>query len=318
MGHTADYFVIDAHCDALYKLETDTTEGSLKARPQGHVDIKRLQEGRVAAQFFALYGGEPNRLLLAQASALKQIKILYRELKANPELVLACCRDDVETAYTKGKIAAVVSLEGGEPLVDDPGLLEVFYRLGVRILGLTWNDRNLLASGVGDSESGSGLTTLGREAVAIAHELGMLLDVSHLSERSFWDVMALAKGPVIASHSSAYALCPHPRNLTDDQAKELARTGGVIGVNFHSPFLCKQGVADLTDVVRHIDYLVQLVGPEHVGIGSDFDGIPICPMGLEGPHRFPDLAMALEEIGYPHQAVQNIMGANFLNVLPRV
>ena len=316
MNHVSDYFVIDGHCDVLYQLEQDEGQRSLRERPEGQVDLKRLQEGQVAAQFFALYGGEPNRLMLAQSSALKQIKLLYRELKTNPELVLAGSREDVLKARNEGKIAAVLSLEGGEPLGDDPGLLEIFYRLGVRALGLTWHERNLLASGVGDRESGGGLTALGRMAVRIAQELKILLDVSHLSERSFWDLIDLAQGPIIASHSSAYALCSHPRNLTDDQARALAQTGGVIGVNFNSPFLRSQGWAELADVVNHIDYLVQLVGPEHVGIGSDFDGIPAGPRGLEGPHRFPDLALAFKERGYEDKDISNIMGANFLRVLP--
>ncbi|NLG85914.1 MAG: membrane dipeptidase [Firmicutes bacterium] len=311
------YFVIDGHCDVLYQLEQEGGKGSLSERLQGQVDLKRLREGGVVAQFFALYGGEPNRLLLAQSSALKQIKLLYRELKVNPDLVLAYSRDDVIRARDEGKIAVVLSMEGGEALGDDPGLLEVFYQLGVRAIGLTWNDRNLLASGVGDTDSGSGLTSRGRETVKIAQELGMLLDVSHLSQRSFWDLMDLAEGPIIASHSSAYALCAHPRNLSDEQAQKLAQTGGVIGVNFHSPFLREQGQAELTDVVNHIDYLAQLVGPEHVGIGSDFDGIPVGPQGLEDPHCFPALAQALKERGYSNQEIQNIMGANFLRILPK-
>ena len=311
-----DYFVIDAHCDALYQLEQDPDGGSLKNRPQGQVDIRRLQAGKVAAQFFALYGGKPNRLLLAQTSALKQIKIFYQQLKINPELVLALSQEDIKKAQAKGKVAAILSLEGGEPLMDDPGLLEVFYRLGVRVLGLTWNERNLLASGIADNDSGSGLTALGCEAVEIAQELGVLLDVSHLSTKSFWDLIDRARKPLLASHSSAFALCPHPRNLTDCQARAVAETGGVIGVNFHSAFLRPRGRAKLNDVVNHIDYLVQLLGPAHVGLGSDFDGIPVGPEGLEGPHQFPRLAQALQERGYKEQDIKAIMGLNFLRVFP--
>ncbi|NMA55542.1 MAG: membrane dipeptidase [Firmicutes bacterium] len=312
-----DYFVIDAHCDLLYQLE-QCGAGSLWVRPQGQVDIKRWQTGKVAAQFLALYGGEPNRLLLAQASALKQIKILYRQIKINPELVLARGQEDIVAARAQGKIAVVLSLEGGEALGDDPGLLEVFYQLGVRAIGLTWNERNLLASGIADNDSGSGLTALGCQAVKIAQELGMLLDVSHLSTKSFWDLLHLARGPVIASHSSAFALCPHPRNLTDEQARALAQTGGVIGVNFHTPFLCRAERAQLEDVVDHIDYLVQLVGPEHVGLGSDFDGIPVPPQGLEGPHHFPALARALKKRGYGQKEIKAIMGLNFFRVIPQL
>ena len=313
MEQTTNYFVIDGHCDALYQLEQEAGQGSLKQRPQGQVDIKRLQEAKWLS--FCSYGGSPTGYL-AQSSALKQIKLLYRELRVNPELMLAFNQADVIKAQQEGKIAVILSLEGGEALGDDPGLLEVFYRLGVRSLGLTWNQRNLLASGVDDDDSGGGLTALGGEAVKVAQNLGILLDVSHLSARSFWDLIDHARGPVIASHSSAFALCPHPRNLTDQQARAVAQTGGVIGVNFHSPFLCKQGGAKLIDVVNHIDYLVQLVGPEHVGLGSDFDGIPAGPQGLEGPHRFPDLARALTERGYKDQEVRAIMGLNFLRVLP--
>ncbi|MGI6603500.1 MAG: dipeptidase [bacterium] len=304
------YMVIDAHCDVLYQLETKG--GSLKERPQGQLDLYRLKAGGVGAQFFALYTGSPHRALRALPSVLTQIKLFYRELAANDDLVLATRAEDIRSAADMGKVAAVLSLEGGEPLGDDPGLLEVFYRLGVRALGLTWNDRNLLASGVADGDYG--LSPLGREVVAEAQRLGVLLDVSHLNVRSFWDVLELASSPVIASHSCAHALCPHPRNLTDTQVRALAESSGVIGVNFHGPFLCPEGKATLEDVVRHIDYLVDLVGPEHVGLGSDFDGIPVPPVGLEGPEHFPALASALEKRGYDRASITQIMGENFLRV----
>ena len=307
------FLVVDGHCDVLHQLEKDG--GNLKERPAGQVDLKRLKEGGVAGQFFALYTGAPQRALRALPSVLTQIKLFYRELAAGQDLVLAGSAADVRRAAQEGKVAAILSLEGGEPLGDDPGLLEVFYRLGVRAVGLTWNERNLLAGGVAD-DSGSGLTALGREAVKLAGRLGMLVDVSHLNARSFWDVLEAAAGPVFASHSSVHARRPHPRNLTDTQARALAARGGVIGVNFHAPFLCLEGPATLEDVVHHIDYLVELVGPEHVGLGSDFDGIPAPPQGLEGPHRFPALAAALKERGYSDAAIAQIMGENLLRLLP--
>ncbi|MDK2784509.1 MAG: rane dipeptidase [Bacillota bacterium] len=304
--------VIDGHSDVLYQLAQ--SGGRLNERPEGQVDLARLKAGGVVAQFFALYTGAPQRALRALPDVLGQIKLFYRELEEESDLLLALSAQDVRRAQEEGKVAAVLSLEGGEPLGDDPGLLEVFYRLGVRAVGLTWNERNLLAGGVAD-DSGGGLTALGREAVKIAGRLGMLVDVSHLNVRSFWDVLEAAEGPVFASHSSAHALCPHPRNLTDTQAKALAQRGGVIGVNFHAAFLRAEGPAGLEDVVRHIDYLVDLVGPEHVGLGSDFDGIPAPPKGLEGPHRFPALAAALKERGYADEAIAQIMGQNLLRLL---
>lgn len=308
------FLVVDGHCDVLYQLEKEG--GGLKERPAGQVDLKRLKEGGVGGQFFALYTGAPQRALRALPNVLTQLKLFYHELAANADLVLATSAADVRRAAAEGKVAAILSLEGGEPLGDDPGLLEVFYRLGVRAIGLTWHERNLLASGVWDESSGNGLSALGREVVEIAGRLGVLVDVSHLSTKSFWDVLEAATGPVFASHSSAQALCPHPRNLTDTQAKALAARGGVIGVNFHAPFLRREGAATLDDVVRHIDYLVELVGPEHVGLGSDFDGIPTPPQGLEGPHRFPALAAALAERGYSNAVIARIMSENLLRLLP--
>lgn len=302
--------VVDAHCDTLLDVACGRRRLDLRSST-GHIDLPRLRAGGVDVQVFALFTEPQYKPERALARTLQLLDAAY-------ETGLRPCHSFAELAsrLDQGELAAVLALEGGEAIGTDLARLRCLTRLGVRLLGLVWNQRNAIGDGVGEARGGAGLTEFGRAVVRECDRLGVIVDVSHLNERGFWDVLAEGSRPVVASHSDARALCDHPRNLTDAQLRALAANGGVIGINFHSPFLRADGErAGLTDVVRHIDHVCGLVGPGHVGLGSDFDGIPQAPMGLEDAARLPALTEALLAHGYTEPDILAILGGNFLRVL---
>lgn len=310
-------FVVDAHCDTVLRL----VKGASLAgpEPQGHVDLPRLAAGGVDLQIFALWVDARERRGGFTVRCLELLEAVQREVAAHPDrLQLIRSRHDLSAARESGRIGVLLSIEGGEALEGSLAALRAFFRLGVRALGLTWNGRNELADGCGDADSGGGLTAFGRQVVEEMNRLGMVVDVSHLAERGFWDVLAISRHPIIASHSNARAVCDHRRNLTDAQIRALAEHGGVMGMNFFPEFLRSDGPATLEDVVRHIDHIVDLVGPDHVGLGSDFDGIDGTPIGLEDVSRLPALTEALLARGYDEASVEKILGGNFLRVFQTV
>ncbi len=311
-----DAVVLDAHCDTLYAIMEGQRE-DLGPSDIGHVDVPRLRAGGVDVQFFACWipsEYKPDRGLKA---ALKLLDIAHLELERREDILLILSRADVDRARAEGKVGVLLSIEGGEAVEDDLAYLRTLYRLGVRSICLTWNQRNLLADGVAEAETGGGLTNLGREVVREMNRLGMIVDVSHLSEAGFWDVLEVSSHPVIASHSNARAVCPHPRNLSDDQIRALAQAGGVMGMNFSRLFVDPKRHT-LERVLDHIDHVVELVGPEHVGLGSDFDGIDETPEGLEDVSRMGNITAGLLARGYDEESVRLILGGNFLRVMERV
>ena len=197
-------------------------------------------------------------------------------------------------------------------------MLDIIYQLGVRALGLTWNQRNALADGVGEEGTQSRLTNFGQEVVLRMNELGMLIDVSHLNEPGFWHVLDLSRDPIVATHSCAKALCNHPRNLTDQQLRALAKHKGVVGVNFYPRFLRETGPATREDVVRHICHIAEVAGVETVGLGSDFDGITEVPKGLEHVGDYSYLIDDLTKVGFSTKEVEQISGRNFMRLLSNV
>lgn len=246
---------------------------------------------------------------------LELVKACHRLIEANPDyLLLFRTYSDVCKALDTGRTALLLSVEGGEILGGSLAMLSTLHGLGVRSIGLTWNQANDIAGGV--KEPG-GLSKFGEEVITEMNRLGMLVDVSHLSDPAFWDVMRVTQTPVIASHSCCRAVHNNPRNLTDDQIKELAAGGGVIGINFYANFLTG-GEAKLQDVIRHVEHVCSLVGPDYVGVGSDFDGCDLLPAGLEDTVRLPELAKALLAQGYSGENVEKIMGGNFFRVLNQV
>lgn len=306
--------VFDAHADTI---AIDVVEGRRHLTDTGrggHVDLARLSAGGVTVQVFTLFVPPAVPTPYNALRALAILDALYEEVRMAPDAFVWVRRaSDIDEAFRLRKVGIVVTLEGCEVLAGQLSMLRTFYRLGVRAAGLTWNVRNELADGVGEAR-GAGLTAFGREVVAEMNRLGMVVDVSHLSEAGFWEVLELSAHPVIASHSNARALCDHVRNLTDDQIRALARKGGVMGINFFPGFLRQEGAARLDDVLRHIDYVVELAGPDHVGLGSDYDGISKVPEGLEDPSRLPALTEALARRGYDDETIRKILGENFARV----
>ena len=313
--------VIDAHCDTLQRvLKKEGTLG--EGIPKGHVDLERMRTGGVNIQVFACWTPVPYQRHGATGYALRLIETFYRQVDQFPEALFPILRaSDLDRVTPSGPIGGVLSLEGAEPLDGYIEALDAFHRLGVRWLGLTWNFRNAVADGVADGESGGGLTPFGEEVVRRCQELGIVVDVSHLSDAGVEHVLRLATGPIVASHSNARALRKHRRNLTDDQARAIAATGGVIGVTFVPSFLADDpSQASLDHVLDHIEHFAEVVGVNHVGIGSDFDGIGDTPppRGLEDVSRYGNLRRGLAGRGFTQADIAAIMGGNWLRVLQQV
>jgi len=313
----AKALVVDTHCDTI--LAAVRGERKLGERSdKGHIDFPRLLEGGVGAQFFAVYiepAYKPDR---GFTRCVEVLDVLYREVEANPQLAeIALSAADIRRIAASGKVAVVIAVEGGEAIGHNIANLRILHRLGVRSLGLVWNQRNLIADGIGERRTGGGLTSFGVEVVGEMNRLGVVVDVSHLSDPGFWHVAETCKGPFIASHSNARAVCDHPRNLTDDQIRALAKAGGVMGLNFAPPFVSPSG-ADVDRLLDHLDHIVGLVGPDHVGLGSDFDGIGSTPEGLEDARAMPSITRGLVARGYGEADIVKFLGANHMRVLEQV
>ncbi|OPX86689.1 MAG: Membrane dipeptidase (Peptidase family M19) [Pelotomaculum sp. PtaB.Bin104] len=312
----SESIILDAHCDTLTAMPD---QGRSLAGPseRGQLDLPRLQAGGVNIQFFAAFI-DPRFKFTAAHRALEIIDLFYRETEENKNFMLPVKSVlDMEQALSSGKIAAFLAIEGGEALEGSLGILRLMHKLGVRSITLTWNGRNELGDGVGEEQTGGGLTQFGQSAVLEMNGLGMLVDVSHLSEKGFWDVINISRQPVIASHSNCQALCGHPRNLTDRQIKALSNQGGVMGITFVPDFLGdrRNGV---TDVINHIEHALAIGGPDCVGIGSDFDGTEELPPGLGDCSRLPLITSALLERGHSEEVIKKVLGGNFIRVIKQV
>ena len=312
--------IFDGHCDTL--LEVLDGKRRLNERStEGHIDLPRLREGGVTAQVFAIFIEDKYLPAKAARQTLRLLDVLYNELAANTDsLVLATMAEDIERAKQTGKVAAVVGIEGAESLEGELGLLRIFHRLGVRLLTIAWSRRNEAADGIQEARTGGGLTNFGLKLVEECNRLGIMVDISHLAPAGVRDVLETSSKPVIASHSNAYALCPHPRNLTDQQLTALAENGGVVGVTFVPSFIAEdRKEASLEKLLDHIDHIVRVAGIDHVGLGSDFDGFsPPPPAGLEDVTRLPGITAGLLSRGYSADEVRKILGGNFLRVFRQV
>jgi membrane dipeptidase len=284
----------------------------------GHIDLPRLREGGVDCQIFAISSVRARTRPYALRTAMEMIDLFYRECAAHPDVISpVTTHGGIVKAASEGKVAAMLSIEGADIIEGKVGMLRVFHRLGVRMVGLVHHLRNELADGVADGRTGGGLSKLGVEAVEELDRLGMLIDISHLSDAGFWDLLDVAKGPVMASHSNARAICDHPRNMTDDMIRTMADRGGVMGMNF-APGFVHPTSPTVKSVVDHIDYIVGLVGPDHVGLGSDFDGIPYTPEGLEDVTKMPNITAELVGRDYSEEDVKKILGLNHLRLMKEV
>lgn len=313
--------IFDTHCDALLKLQiakrNTLFDGEMLDYRQSNeleTNFERLKAGGVKVQFFAIFIHPEFPSDEKWQHALEQIDLFYSEiLGKNPLMKHIKDWKDIDQ-LKPDEIGAVLTLEGADAFGNDLTKLRHLYRLGVLSIGLTWNNANLCADGVGDPR-GAGLTVLGKEVVRLNNEHHVFTDVSHLSIKGFWDVMDLAKYP-IASHSNARALCDHPRNLDDEQIQGMFANNGMIDVVFAPQFINKDSEqATIPDLVRHIDHLCSLGGIHQVGIGSDFDGISSHITGLGNASEFPNLINELQK-QYTETEVEGFAYRNFLNHRP--
>jgi len=281
-----------------------------------------MRAGGINAQVFACWTPVPYQRHGATGMAMRLIETFHRQAEQYADKLFPIrSQSDLDRLTATGPIGGILSLEGAEPLDGYLETLYAFHRLGVRWLGLTWNFRNAVADGVADGTSGGGLTPFGEDVVRSCEELGIVVDVSHLSDAGVAHVLRIASGPVVASHSNARALRDHRRNLTDEQAQAIAATGGVIGVTFVPSFLTDDPTqASLDHVLDHIEHFVRVVGVDHVGIGSDFDGIGDTPppRGLEDASHYDNIRHGLSGRGFSEADIAAIMGGNWLRVLRQV
>jgi len=310
-------WIADGHCDSLGDYSSGKRE--LKVSEKGHWDLAKARRGNIGLQFLAAFIESKYKPYLAGWRGLQLLEAGLRFIEENREDVfLIKSKNDLDKLGNTNSLGIILHVEGGEILGQSIFMLDIIFRLGVRSLGLTWNERNALGDGVGETSSNSGLSGFGIKVIERMDKLGMLVDVSHLNERGFWDVLEKSSKPVIASHSCARSICNHPRNLNDEQICALAAQKGVIGVNFCVDFLNEGGSACIDDVIKHICYISEKAGVDSVGFGSDFDGIPYPPKGLESAEMFPILQDRLALCGFSQTEIEKICHGNFVRVLRNV
>ncbi len=360
-----DAIVIDTHNDILMPVFLEGADLN-KNNPGTQSDIVKWKKGGLDVQMFSIY--VPERYKSNHFSyAMKLIDKLEENQAENPESFVLCKNySELDAGLKSGKFCGLMGAEGGNMIEGSMDNLETLFSRGVRYLGLTWNTSNAIGiSAKDETERGKkgGLTDFGKDVVKRINELGMLVDVSHLGETAFWDVVETSNAPIIASHSNCYSLAPHYRNLTDDQIKAIAKSGGYIGINFYYKFLDPNGnpgaiknvqskyrnAADkiaeeynddlvgfnekryeyITEnkvnsgtsidvLIDHIDHIVQLVGIDYVGLGSDFDGSIVTVNEMYDATCYPIITKKLVERGYREEDIRKILGGNFMRVFKQV
>jgi len=354
----ADAIVIDSHIDTIQRVLI-MGEDIGRRQSVGHVDIPRLFEGGVRAPFFALWvpvffrGAEAIRRTLVLRDAMQSAFNAHGH-----QIELATTAAEIERVVGSGKIAAFLTVEGGHAIDDDLGVLRAYYQLGIRSMSLTHSRNNNWADSATDNPEHNGLTEFGKDVVREMNRMGMLVDLAHVSDKTFYDALAVTSKPVLVSHSSMRAISNVPRNVSDDMLRALAQNGGVIGINFgmgfinpkdaeglrsatrtesEAPLLTGKAldeyaaqnaqhlfgtrstvVATVEDVADHVDHAVRIAGIDRVGIGSDFDGISGTVNGLEDISKMPALVAVLLKRGYTEEDLKKILGGNHLRLVPEV
>jgi membrane dipeptidase len=305
--------IYDGHCDVLYKLLMDPTLDYVKAG-ELQVNLEKLNASGTKVQLFAIYVPESVHPDLKFEAALRMVDLFYEKvLSPNPQMKLVTNRAEIND-LTEQEIGAVLTLEGCDAIGQDLLKLRTLLRLGVRSVGLTWNFGNYCADGALE-ERGAGLTRFGRQVVQLLNETETACDVSHLSERGFWDVLEVSDR-VFASHSNSYTKCQHPRNLRDDQIKALIDLDSVMGLTFVPEFLSgKKESASIDDIIRHLEHVCTLGGENHVGFGSDFDGIEFTVKNLSGNDQYENLWNELQKY-YTDIQVRKFLFDNLASKLP--
>jgi membrane dipeptidase len=368
--------VIDTHNDITSPLIEDGFDLAMrgddpKAKVKTHTDLRRMKAGGLGAEFFAVYVGKefvnkkPSEGGGAARRALDVIDVVKEQIRRHPEsLEAASTSADIRRIVRSRKIAALMGIEGGHAIEDSLRTLRMFYKLGVRYMTLTHVNTNDWADSEGDINNTSvahhnGLTDFGRDVIREMNRIGMMVDISHVSDKTFYDVIATTRAPVIASHSSARAIANHPRNMSDDMLRAMAKNGGVVMVNFYDGFLDPRkaeltlrertmedemklkypndpkraqeeidawrkandpGKTPLSVLMDHIDHIAKVAGIDHVGIGSDFDGVPFTglPEGMEDISKLPTLTYELMKRGYSDADIKRFLGENLLRVMSEV
>ena len=313
MGYmgSMQFSVADAHNDFLCLMRKGA---KLDAPIDGsqHMTLTGMRAGNMKLVFFAAFPADREERARAMTNALLMIHDYHRMVE---EYGLVHLGHGMGVgAIGEGQIGTLLTIEGADALAGNIEMVEIFHRLGVRLMTLTWNHRNELADGVGE-EYGGGLSGFGREVISEMNRLKMIVDVSHINETGFWDVMRCSKLPPMASHSNAKAVCGHRRNLTDEQIVALRDAGGFVGLNYLADFLSDGGGATIADVVRHVDHFASLGALSILGLGSDFDGITKGPEGVNGPQDVPLIFEALLQAGYSGEQVRGIAFDNLSRFL---
>ncbi|MCZ6559903.1 MAG: dipeptidase [Gammaproteobacteria bacterium] len=355
--------VIDTHSDFLYRADLDGS-ALTDEPPLAQTTMGKLEQGGVDAQFFSVWIPPEFRDYGYARKTLELIDDFYRQIGQTPERIeMATTVADIKRIAASGKVAALMGIEGGHSIENRLELLRNYYRLGVRYMTLTWSNNTDWADSSGDVVRSGGLTDFGVSVVEEMNRIGMMIDISHVADTTFYDVMRATSAPVIASHSSVRAFSDHKRNMSDQMIVALAENGGVIQINFFPMFIDQEfydaaivaqyeakpefatlateylddpiGLLEqqwtlsqkimstlesppLSVLVDHIDHVVKLVGPDHVGLGSDFDGVSALPIGMEHQGKLPALTEALVEKGYSEEDIKKILGGNLLRVMAEV
>jgi membrane dipeptidase len=364
--------IIDTHADTPQRfLDQDFDIGSTDSNDPGHISLDKVHRGNLGAEFFSIWvEPETNQGHYAKHT-FDLIDSVYEQAAHHPDrMMMAFSAADIERAHQEHKLAALMGIEGGHSIENDIHLLRDYYRLGVRYMTLSWSNTNEWADSSGDIDDlkiqhHNGLTDFGKQVVLEMNRLGMMVDISHVADKTFWDAIATTKAPVIASHSSARALTNAPRNMTDDMLRAVAKNGGVVDVNFYSGFvdedyrkasepIGKQSAeavrafeekqkaegkpvsymeidrierewADkvprppLKSLIDHIDHIAKVAGIDHVGLGSDFDGVSgQTPKGIDSAADLPRITQALVDRGYSADDIRKILGGNVLRVFREI
>jgi membrane dipeptidase len=306
--------VVDTHADSLGAVLAGRRHLSERGE-DGQLDFVRMREGGVTLQFFSCWVEPEYKPERALARQLEYFDAFWQELARDPAVIQVTDGASLDHLLAQpGQIGAILSIEGAEAVGESPSLVRLMHRLGVRLMSLTWNQRNQLADGAGEEPGGGGLSRAGRRIVQEMNHVGIIVDVSHIAEAGFWDVLEVSSTPPIASHSNCKAVHDHRRNLSDAQIRAVAERGGVQGLTFVRNFL--GGGEDLPQVVRHALHHLDVVGDDrHLGLGSDFDGVEVPVTGLEDAARLPRLADALSEAGLSDDSVRRVLGGNYIRFL---
>jgi membrane dipeptidase len=358
-----DALLIDGHNDLPWQFreKSDLSFDKIDIRkPQKnlHTDIPRLRQGGIGAQFWSAFvPADTRKKGTAVRETLEQIDVIHRMVRQYPDTFeMAYSTDDIERIHKNGKIASLIGVEGGHSIDNSLGVLRMLYQLGARYLTLTHTDTLDWADSATDKPLHNGLTPFGEQVVLEMNRLGMLVDISHVSADTMRHVLRVTKAPIIASHSSAYALAEHPRNVPDDVLKELPKNGGVVMVNFYSGFVVPEGARVMKDlgqvgremrakypddkdfqaafevwrrehpfptgsvhnVVDHIEHIMKVAGVDHVGLGSDFDGISTVPKQLEDVSCYPYITQELLNRGHSREEILKVLGGNLMRVFRQV